>query len=112
VTRPVQQCVYRGPIVHPLTTPTRHCRARIDSYATFGEVSDYLRPVATRGVLRASAALSGLMRWDRRGKRASVPHSKPERAVIEHLNIDAALMHLAMMEAALCRPPDYADREL
>ena len=100
MTRPVQQCIDRSPKVHSLTTPTRHCRAWCDSDSAFGKLSDHLCPVASHGILTGWAALSGLTRRDRRSIRTPVPDGETKRAVIEHLNVDAALVHLTMVEAA------------
>ena len=39
----------------------------------------------------------------------SIGLQKAQRSVVELLDLNFALVNLAMMEAALCRLPDYAD---
>lgn len=49
---------------------------------------------------RSRQPVSGVAGRNERIERAAIFHGEPKRAVVEHLNGDATLVHLSMMEAA------------
>ena len=77
----------------------RRCRVAVDVQALFFMRGDQLVPIPKRLRVVGESAVEAFAAW----------RCESNGTVVEHVNLDVAFMHLPMMEATLCRPPDYAE---